>query len=432
MGAAVTMLSASELFCNRRARAAQREWLSSQAGGATASAANDGEGWREVIARHGDGGDAVGARLGASARAEWRRVIGMGWGAVGEDTDGPDAGGSTGDGGDAAEASTQRRWRGREWARQWGAVRIQASWRLRRYLRRVGESATVAAMALQGATLMAVMALAEAKRRAMVRREHRAEAEQERQGRGRRGKRGRAASQGGGDEEGAQGGGQRRRGGDDDTRRDETTAAERAEGAEGASGLVIGGLCMQIETDDSSSDEDELDDEDVRERERRRRERKRRRDPAAEAANVRRVHSRWVTKEKKRAREAFDARWSAHIPGLLFTMSAATSDYLPPVWSPSRMPGREHEHSPLPRPPTVIGAPPPKVQRRTVSECVATATARCLYETAMRHAATRAAHHAGTRHDGHSMRPHRRSRDARRVKTRGQAMVAQLGWPPHA
>ena len=93
-------------------------------------------------------------------------------------------------------------------------------------------------------------------------------------------------------------------------------------------------------------------------------------------------------------------------------MSAATSDYLPPVWSPSRMPGREHEHSPLPRPPTVIGAPPPKVQRRTVSECVASATARCLYETAMRHAATRAAHHAGTRHDGHSMRPHRRSRDA--------------------
>ena len=62
------------------------------------------------------------------------------------------------------------------------------------------------------------------------------------------------------------------------------------------------------------------------------------------------IHARWVTKEKKRApREAFDASWSSRIPGLLFTMSAATSDYLPPVWSPSRLPGREHEHSPLPR-----------------------------------------------------------------------------------
>ena len=172
----------------------------------------------------------------------------------------------------------------------------------------------------------------------------------------------------------------------------------------------------------------------MRERLQRRRERKRRLDPAAAAANVRRVHARWVLKEKKRAREEFDARWASRIPGLIAVTIASADgrDYVPPIWSPSRLPGREHEHSPLPRPPTVIGAPPPKVQRRTVSECVATATARCLYETAMRHAATRAAHHAGTRHDGHSMRPHRRSRDARRVKTRGQAMVAQLGWPPHA
>ena len=164
----------------------------------------------------------------------------------------------------------------------------------------------------------------------------------------------------------------------------------------------------------------------------RRRERKRRRNPAAEAANVRRVHARWVLKEKKRAREAFDARWASRIPGLLLPVAVAAYDYIPPVWSPSRLPGREHEHSPLPSPPTVIGAPPNKVPRLTASEHEARATARCLYAMAMYHHASRTAYHSGTRHDGHLMRSHRRPRDARREKSRGQAMVAQLRWPPHA
>ena len=177
-------------------------------------------------------------------------------------------------------------------------------------------------------------------------------------------------------------------------------------------------------------------DEEVRERLQRRRERKRRLDPAAAAANVRRVHARWVLKEKKRAREEFDARWASRIPGLIAVTIASADgrDYVPPIWSPSRLPGREHEHSPLPRPPTVIGAPPPKVPRLSASEHEARATARCLHAMAMamHQAATRTAHHSGTRHDGHLMRSHRRSRDARRVKSRGQAMVAQLRWPPHA